>query len=184
MGWTSLHRERGMSDRAFFEREFPKGLGRYGRIVTCATIRGVFYAAVENNADHPNEPGVTWALVVLLRRTRGHFNFYYKDMSETMLPCYYNAPQAVLDALSPTTHEDALTWRARCQQRIDDRKRLVRGVTVTFARPIPFGDNVERSVLRFVTGTTFEGAADGVLVRIPNWQDRDYTIGEPATVAA
>lgn len=184
MGWTNLHRPPGMTDRKFFEREFPNMLGKYGEIVACATIRGVFYAAVRDRDNHPDTPGQTWALVVLLRRTRGHYNFWYREMSETDLPLYYNAPQAVLDALTPTTHEDALTWRARCQQRIDDRKRLTRGTTITFTQPIPFADNVERSVLRFVVGSTFEGADDGVLVRIPNWQDHDYTIGEPAEPVA
>lgn len=173
MGSTTLHRERGQTDRDFFEREVRP----HGRIVACATIRNVFYAAVQNSADAPYRPGETWALVVLFsRNSRSHWNFTYKVMTEGDGPIAYAAPAAVLDALSPTTDADAVEWRARCRKRIDDKRAVTRGVEVTFVRPMRFSDGVERSVLRFVAGSTFEGP-DGVLVRIPDWLDREYTIG-------
>jgi hypothetical protein len=78
MGWTSTHREAGQSDRAYFEAEFPITLREQGEIVASSTVRGVFYAAVRDRADDR-----VWALVVLVQRGRGWFNFTYKEMDET-----------------------------------------------------------------------------------------------------
>jgi len=65
MGWTTLHRNPGMSDREFFETEFPNALTRDGEILACATVGRVFYAAVRTR-----ESGQVWALVVLLHRAQ------------------------------------------------------------------------------------------------------------------
>ncbi len=182
MGWPEMHRERGWTDREFFTRTL---LAPHSTIVACSTIRNVFYAAVENAADAPHLPGTTWALVVMLRRKPGYYNFGYKAMTEFDGPSGRQsaAPAAVLDVLSPTTEEWAIAWRARCRRRIDDKRRVTRGTTVTFAEPMLFSDNVHRSVLRFVAGSTFT-ADGGVLVRIPDWLDRAYVIGAAEPVAA
>ena len=35
-------------------------------------------------------------------------------MEETMGPCYYNCPKAIIDLLTETTNEWALEWRRKC----------------------------------------------------------------------
>jgi len=100
MGWTTLHRDPGTTDREFFETEFPTTLARDGEILACATVRNVFYAAVRTR-----ESGQVWALVVLLRRSRAGvgswYNFGYKEMDERMGPAEARCPARVLDLLSP-----------------------------------------------------------------------------------
>lgn len=115
MGWTGMHRPKGETDRAFFEHELPFTLGKHGRIVECATVANVFYAAVKNNDDAPFYPGLTWALVVLMQRGRGEFNFHYKELDETMGPAEDRCPERILDLLSPTDHHWAAPWRERCR---------------------------------------------------------------------
>lgn len=154
MGWTGLYRHPGMSDREFFEKEFPDGLGKWGHIVACSTKNGAFYAAIQNHEDHPSRPNETWALVVLVQRGKGQYNFHYKDMSEDMGPAVDEASAAVLDALSPTTHEYAVQWRERCRENLAKQAvaRKVRatvkdGDVIEYERELNFAN--DRKVRRF-----------------------------------
>ncbi len=179
MGWLFQHRDPGMSDREWFERELPETLTRYGHIVACATVKSVFYAAVQNHDDHPSEPGRTWALVVLVRRQRGAHNFGYKDMDEDMGPGDCEAPAAVLDALSPTTKEWALQWREECRRNLARKAALPkvkRGDVVVFAEPLTFSDGSEETRFTFEQRTTFTFAGRPVRTRIPNWRSRAHTV--------
>jgi hypothetical protein len=102
MGWTSLHREAGMTDRAFFEQEFPTTLTRDGEILDCATVQGVFYAAVRNKKTNDvDQEGTVWALVVLTQRAGGHYNYSYKEMSDSSGPTEARCPARILDLLTP-----------------------------------------------------------------------------------
>jgi hypothetical protein len=88
VGWTSTRRLRGVTDRAFFEAEFPALLARAGRIVDCATVGGVFYAAVRNTTSAPHRPGETWALVVL-------------EMDDRSGPAADHCPIRIVELLTP-----------------------------------------------------------------------------------
>ncbi len=177
MGWTSLHRAPGTSDRQWVtDNLLLKGM----EIVACATKRGVFYAAVRNGRDVVPS-GYTWALVVLMQRNpRSHYNFTYKDMDETMGPSYYDAPAAVLDALSPTDSEWANQWRETCRKALERRASLPavkRGDVVRFAHPLTFRNGRTLSELTFVERTTFK--ADTFMCKVPNWRRMAYTVVQP-----
>ncbi len=190
MGSTSLRRPAGLSDREFFEREFPTTLGERGRIVACATQRvvgggewhRVFYAAVRNTDDAPHAPGQTWALVVLMHWQRGrnvHFNFTYKDLSDESGPGEDEAPAAVLDALSPTDHEYALDWRKRCRANLAwaaAQPRAKRGDVVVFLHPLRFGNGETLTDLVLVERSTFTRPGTSFRYRVPNWRRRVYTV--------
>ncbi|MEV4078695.1 hypothetical protein AB0J43_00180 [Nonomuraea fuscirosea] len=96
MGSTSTHREPGMTDREFMEGELPNALIKQGQILDCAAVRGVFYAAVQDKRS-----GKVWALVVLIKRSRGYFNCTYKEMEERDGPVEAHCPVRILDLLSP-----------------------------------------------------------------------------------
>ncbi len=171
MGWTGLRRPPGLSDREFFEQEFPTTLTQNGRIVACATVRSVFYAAVENNANATYMPSKTWALVVLMQRNGGEF--CYKEMSEDMGPCESCAPAKVLNALSPTDIEWANNWRERCRMALA-KPKIKSGDRVKFSAPIKFTSGDELSELTFVKCSTFK--ADGRLFRVSRWKDMEYSV--------
>ena len=95
MGSTSLHREPGISNREFFERELPNTLTRDGQILDCASIAGTFYAAVQQK-----DSGEVWAAVVLMSRCGGYYNFTYKEMSENEGPTEDRCPIWILDRLT------------------------------------------------------------------------------------
>lgn len=158
-------------------------LREHGRIVECASIRNgygetVFYAAVQNNETASYAPGETWAMVVLMWRGRGDFNFTYKEMSETMGPGDHDAPANVLDALTPTDNEWANEWRQACREKIAKKAaapKVKPGDTVRFERPFSFSDGVDRDTFTVVQRSTLRGQ-DGTLVRIPNWRRQAFTV--------
>lgn len=49
-------------------------------------------------------------------------NFSYKDMDETMIPCYYDCPESILKLLSDTNNENALEYRRLCREKRRKRK--------------------------------------------------------------
>lgn len=173
MGSTGCHRERGMSDRQFFEQEFPVTLVENGEIVVCASVRSVFYAAVRQRAT-----GEVWAMVVEMHRYRGWENFVYKEMDEGMGPHDADAPAAVLDALTPTEDEYATKWRAKCRARLAAkaaRPTVTRGDLVMFGEEIEFTNGRKFDALTFVERSTFIDAG-GVRYRVPSWREREHVV--------
>jgi hypothetical protein len=187
MGWTSLSRQKGLTDREFFENEFPTMLGAHGRIVACATMPGsegrVFYAAVANTSDAPRKPGETWALVVLMHWTpRSCWNFAYKEMSEESGPSEANAPAAVLDALTATGNDYAIEWRAACRANLAARAarpKVKPGDTVVFAVPMTFNSGRTLSELVFVGRNVFAVPGGGGQCQVSKWRERAFTV-QPA----
>ncbi|MER6409227.1 hypothetical protein ABT269_38475 [Streptomyces viridosporus] len=115
---------------------------------------------------------------MLTRWRRAEPNFGYKDLGETSGPADCKAPQAVLDALTPTTHEEALIWRANCRrhhaQRAFLRTHLTPGTRLRLTHPLLFSDGTERGTFTY----TRTGRRPGVLIHgstrytIPHWRDR------------
>lgn len=196
MGTTGLQRERGMSDRAFFEKEFPCTLGKYGRITACASKPAggdwtrVFYAAVTNHDEAPYLPGKTWALIILMHTSRNpeaRPNFHYKEMDETMGPSQDNCPDWILDLLSHTENRYANKWRERCRAhnaRETRARGFTPGQTIRFANPLlfpePYGEAQRFRYLREGRKSVLEAITDdGAFLfraRIPGWRTLDFEI--------
>jgi hypothetical protein len=150
MGWVSYHRPEGETDRAHFQRELLSTPDY--EIVQCASVNLVFYAAVRTIST-----GEVWALVVLMRWTRGRFNFAYKDLDETMGPAEADAPAAVLDALTPTDNEYALEWRQRCRANLARRaaarqrqREVTAGVVIRTAAALQFENGLQARLFECV----------------------------------
>lgn len=131
MGWTSYHanyyKNNGDIDRkrecdAYFEEGLNKGFYKIVR----STIKGsVYYAAVkalmkmsgENYVEIPESEQKVFAVVFLTKTDKNdYFNFAYKDMDESMGPCYYDCPVSILNLLSETDSEYANSWRNKCRE--------------------------------------------------------------------
>lgn len=143
MGWTAYHAthydRRGNIDRkAECDGYFEEGLntGHY-KVVKSAMHGSTYYGAIKKLVRYagrdendnptyeplPEEDQEVFAVVFLTHvDKKDYFNFSYKDMSETMEPFYYDCPKSILDVLSPTDNECALTWRRKCRERIEKKK--------------------------------------------------------------
>lgn len=143
MGWTSYHAthydKRGCVDRkAECDGYFEEGLNRgHYKVMKSAMKGSVYYAAVktlvcyagkDENGESvyaplpENEQRVLAVVILTSVDCKDYFNFSYKDMDESMGPCYYDCPKAILDLLSATDSEYALKWRGKCWERINKEK--------------------------------------------------------------
>lgn len=173
MGWTGLHRDKGQSDREFFEQEFPNGLTQNGHILECATVGRAFYAAVRDHKD-----GNVWALIVLKQWGKGYYNFTYKEMSDREGPVEASAPERILNLLSPTDSEYATEWRARCRETAERRaeaRKVKPGTKVRFGRAFTFSNGERADLFEFVGRSTFR-LPSGPRCRIPSWRDCAFTV--------
>lgn len=126
MGWTSYHVETPIDRKAECDKLFDDKI-----IVKSVMVGSVYYAAIRE------KNGRIWAAIVPTKIKRGNYihNFWYKEMAETMDLCCYDCPAAILDVLTPTENEHALTWRETCR-RYNTRKykmhRLPVGTVIAF----------------------------------------------------
>lgn len=181
MGWTSLHRDKGLSNDEFFTHEL---LGDGLQLVASATIKSVYYAAVRES-----ETDKVFGVVVLIKRApRSDHNFFYKGMDETMGPGESEAPAAVLDALTETDSEWATEWRARCRENLARKAasaKVVPGTRVRFPRGLTFRfrgelvdafeftyepDGRRRNIFRTA------GLEENFRVTISDWQTAAYEL--------
>lgn len=142
MGWTSYHAthyKKGNIDRkAECDAYWEEGLNRGHFEVVKSTIKGsVYYAAVKplkkcigknekgeyQYTDIPLSEQKIFGVVFLTSTdSKDYYNFSYKDMDETVGPCYYDCPKSILDILSPTDSEYAIKWREKCYEQIEKNK--------------------------------------------------------------
>lgn len=110
MGWTYSFIY-GTTDRLELCRNQFGSQPSWATIIKDAIVDDVYYAAMKDT-----ETGTIWGLVVLTDIYNGEFG--YKDMSEDMLPYYFDCPKEIIKLLSPTNNEYANQWRQRCLQNV------------------------------------------------------------------
>ena len=145
MGWTYTHKPRGKHLFNFFSEEFNH---EFGRVLDVAPVGYTEAYIAYQVLDKEKKPEKVVAIMCLIRYTRDHYNFGYKDMDETMGPYYYNCPARILKQLTPTDNETALAWRNACQERLDKRKarkKLKVGDMIRFDKALKFTDGSKLS---------------------------------------
>ena len=122
MGWLYMS-DMGVHDtpKAYLDAQFtyapnPAGGRDHGlRILASSAQLTTYYAAAERYTGAGSAE--IFAIVChtrFNRRDKEGLIFGYKDMTEHMGPYESACPRRILDLLTPTTHEHALDWRARC----------------------------------------------------------------------
>lgn len=192
MGWTSCPRVPGQNDHAFV-RQLITEMGLTivaGAMRSSPSYSSTYYAAV-----HDGDESV-FALVVLLDKSeRGRIA--YKDLPESVGPWEDEAPEKVLNALSPTDNEYALEWRQRCRDNLNAasalRERvdaLTEGVVIEVSPDLMTPDGQRVSRLRYLgwkndrllwAALTADGKRSPC--RLPDtWAtDHDWTVVETPT---
>ena len=154
-----------MSTKEFLRKEFEYESDRVRLEVLDIKIvkLNTAYMAVRRTNRVSNESFVFGA-VVLLAYPRGHFDIRYKDMDEDMGPYAVSCPESILNLLTPTDNENALSWRAKCRQTIADRKArltLRRGMVFKTTNTVRF-KNGKEGTLFIVFGQGGYGMVLGV----------------------
>lgn len=147
MGWTTMAMPR-EGARAYLDTLYSwSDDQRRHKVIDSSLVGGrEYYTAVETTTIASGERTV-FAGVALVSISRRHGEeFGHKDMSEDMGPFYYNCPLRILDRLTETNNEQALTWRAKCREAAALRSasnkgpKLAAGQRVRFAEPIKFSN--------------------------------------------
>lgn len=137
MGWTSYqcwnYNDHGKIDRkGECDRYFELWDGH--EVVKSTMVGTVYYAAVKTvDTDE------VWA-AVFLTHVDGD-EFAYKDMDETVVPCYYDCPNSILKLLTPTDNKWANQWREKCRKNNAHKNspkafsRLIEGQRVLWTVP-------------------------------------------------
>lgn len=89
--------------------------------VVKATIKnGVVYGAIRNLKTND-----VWAMVSLLkfRKDGWQTEMLAKNMSEDMMPYYFDCPKSILDLLTKTDNEHSNEWRKRCYEQLAKEKK-------------------------------------------------------------
>lgn len=102
MGWDETFKAKGITSKAFFQREFKDHL------IELKVKGNVAYGAYKDDI------GNIFALVILMRRKKDpYFNFAYKVMDETVGPYNYDCPNSILRLLTPPLNEHSRIWRSK-----------------------------------------------------------------------
>ncbi len=141
MGWTYTHKNSGQSVREFFEKEFncTNESGSWKILDLAVVNMREAYMAME--IIPTGQPRKVVGVVCLLGYSKSDYNFGYKDMDESMGPNADNCPARILDLLTQTEYEYALSWRERCRKNLN-RPKLAVGQILKFKDPIRFRDGL------------------------------------------
>lgn len=180
MGWTSMYTGFNSKDskriKEFLINEWEKC--NNFKVIDYSKKGNVVYMAVESL-----EKKDIFATVTLISFEDGEF--YWKDMDESMGPCYPECPQRILKLLTPTSHEFAIKWRESCwdfhKQNKENINKYKHGDILVFPREISFSDGFEGTEFilikqgrRFVF-STYSGQTDIRHVypeyRITKWRE-------------
>ncbi len=134
MGWTyytaSAYKNGKIDRLAECRYEFGKS-PEWGIILKDALVGTTYYAAIKLTKTEK-----VFALVALTATDKRDFG--YKDMDETMHPFYYDCPIGILKLLSPTDNESAKTWREKCYERHEIKKKLNKAKKIQITLPDNF----------------------------------------------
>lgn len=177
MGTIFSHREPGLTNIEWFTREwYPED--EY-IIHAHATVRGVFYAAVE----YKPEPGIVWALIVITHWSPNSYcNFGETQLDETVGSSDTDAPARVLDALTPPDRQEANEWRKRCRKKLEHRQwvrdNIRPGTTFRVPFPVTLSDGITRDTFTYRLDGRRDVlvTADGTQVRWSAWRDMRLTV--------
>ena len=111
MGWDGIQNDGQRRDaRAHIERAVGRDAAR--RTIAATRKGDVIYAAIMGDAGEG--PSITFGAVILIDRSQRGWT-YYKAMDEGMGPHEDECPAEILDRLTDTTCNYALSWRYRCR---------------------------------------------------------------------
>ena len=139
-----------------------------GRVIAdaFANFNRTYYAAVEH--IRPDGERVVWAAVFIGNFT-GKGAFGYKDMDETCGPNESECPARILDLLTPTTSEWALSWRQRCRDNLAAKKAktLRDGARVILVDGVTYGGHSVFTARKTPHGWRFQIGDSGPAYKLP-----------------
>jgi len=186
MGWTSSHKDYGMTVDEFFEKEFESTDFKFaskGALVNMSEYYRAVYIPSKKQY---------FALVCRVHFERDdYYNFSYKDMDESVNPYYYNCPARIMKIVeqSEPCNDWSKEWRETVHKVLSRKemvKSLAMGTVIKFKKPFHFGNDVEEDTFRIVDGNPYgkrrtkglRSVHHGFRANIRNWKSMDFEVVE------
>jgi hypothetical protein len=173
MGWTGMSPRYDGDRKKWLEDQFT---GEHSHLsdlsIKGSTAYGIYWWNDGNSTKHE-------AIVILISCRKDEWA--YKDMGESALPYYFDAPKKLLDRLDKLGepfNDNARQWRARCRENLSTKYEAIpSGALVKFARELDFRSfKADTFTLAKDGRKTFFYAPNGTKCLIPKWQTRDHQI--------
>ena len=186
MGWTGSQYY-GKDRKEFLIKEFTQENATHKWYLTDISMRGSVAYCIHWVEDKTTGTKQHEALVILTEKRRGDDGWiYYKNMGESCMPYYFNAPVRLINKLNKLGlpfNTSAKQWREKCLANASKPKvKLEFGQTIKFAKSLNFVSSNGSSELDTFTYTEYGNkrnifrCMDGMLVRIPKWQTREFEV--------
>lgn len=153
MGWTSYPMHEPIKE--WFRKQWDFEGSKCEVIDSALVQRHTLYGAVKMK-----ETGEVFCCVYLIRWSRNHYNFSYKDMTEHVGPCECACPMKIFKLLTPLTGENdgyAKDWRERVLKYWDTRNTINSGGIIKTEKPVPFISGDEYQYFKKIGRTTWAG---------------------------
>ena len=183
MGWTGSQYY-GKDRKEFLIKEFTQENATHKWYLTDISMRGSVCYCIHWVEDKTTGTKQHEALVILTEKRRGDDGWiYYKNMGESVMPYYFNAPKSLiakLNKLGEPYNDNAKQWREKCLEQASKTKlKLDFGQTVKFIKPLIFCGS-EYHTFTYTQYANkrniFKSVENGMLVRIPKWQTREFEV--------
>lgn len=135
MGWTFKYGDTKQDVIRDWTQEQGWGEGKVGLAIRHC-VRGNVMYTVHEIRERETGKAVTRFIGVFLLGTDGKGNWGYKDMEESMGPCYYSCPLAYLDMVPMPDSKYAPAWREAVREYWAKKKsvKLVDGMKMKMVR--------------------------------------------------
>lgn len=185
MGWTGSPYG-GKDRKQFLLNEFFEESDTHEWYLTDLSMRGSTAYCISWCLDKKTGKLRHEGCVILTGKRKDEPNWiYYKEMGETVLPYYFDAPIGLikkLNELGEPFNDNARQWRERCLENSVKKKfKIVEGAIVKFANSMKFNfptgwEEEDTFTFTNLNGKKLFKTQTGKLCRITNWQKRDYQI--------
>lgn len=175
MGWSYGFGDTKRDVIRYWTEERPWGEGKVG-VAIKHCVRGKVLWTVHEIREKETGKAIVRFIGCFLMQTDGNGNWGYKDMEESMGPCYYSCPLAYLDMVPMPEGEYAPKWREAVREYWEKRKtiKLVEGMKMRIVAGSWKwrGRKIEEFTIRKL-GRKWLAEIDGISMRFPRKMLRD-----------
>jgi len=160
MGWTSFSMT--LPVKVWFNDLWGD---QYEVLDSALVSRSNLYGAIRNKMT-----GEVFCAVFLIRWSRGHYNFSYKDMTEFSGPNVIDCPKRIMKLLSPLNDKNdpnvwARNWRAKVEEYWNTRNTINSGTVIKTENPIRFNSGYEYQYFKKIDRKLWAGVMVGNVFR-------------------
>ena len=187
MGWTGSQYFGSGSRKDFLIHTFTQKSDTHTWWITDVSMRGAVAYCIAWQRDETTGVETHEGMVILTEKRKNDPHWiYHKEMGESCLPYYFDAPVSLikkLNELGEPYNDNARQWRDRCLENAQRTKIKVElGTIIEFLKPMKFvgsGQSFEESkfvVCEWRGRKSFRTYGTGQLCMIPSWKKKEYRV--------